>query len=211
MSGRAARNIILWVVIGAIIILGVIVLLSALGETKRGEPMIENPGTLIGGVITGLGGLMTLLLPLLLKVEKTQEAVKEQVENSHKKPDGSPINLRDDLDTKPSQDYLDEVVDGLKDHVEEHLSRVTDTLTRAIQSLDRRIEGSASDIRGMRRDIGRANDNIRENTAQIQEVSKTVSGVVKTVNSLDTHLGDKVNDLSDRIDSYHPPQEESHG
>lgn len=209
MSGRAARNTVLWVVVGAIIILGIVVLLSALGETKRGEPMIENPGTLIGGVITGLGGLMTLLLPLLLKVEKTQEAVKEQVQNDHKRADGTPINLRDDLDSKPSEAYLDKAINSVKEHVEEQLNMVSSALSGAIGSLDKRIEGSASDIRGLRRDIGRISDATSDNTEKIQEVSKAVTGATRTVNNLDTHLSRKVNDLSARIDSYHPPEEQS--
>lgn len=177
-KNRTARNTVLWTAAVALFAVGLIVFVSATGETKKGEALIENPGALIGIVFSSLATLMGILLPLLLRAEKSMDMVKENVQNDHKKSDGSPLYLRDDLD-------------GKHDVILEKLGSLADGVAIAI----RLSEGNAADIRGMRRDVGRVRDDLAENTRETSRVARVVTGLVRTVD-----------DVKARVDTHHPEE-----
>lgn len=192
---RTARNTGLWVATGGVVFIGALVIVSAWGETSKGETLIENPGTLLGIAITALGGILVAILPAALRLERNSEEVKEQVQNAHKNPDGTPLNLRDDLDDKHTE--LLEQIMSVKSSVGLAL-----TLTQA----------NASDVRGMRRDMGRIQDrmetmstDLRKNTDETTRVGKIATGLVRTVGTLEG----EVQDVRATIVKYHP-DEESH-
>lgn len=185
---RTARNTGLWIATGGVLFIGALVLVSAWGETPKGEALIENPGTLLGIAITALGGILVAILPAALRLERNSEEVKEQVQNAHKKPDGTPLNLRDDLDDKHGE--------------------VLTQIRNVRQAVDLALEltqANASDVRGMRRDMGRVQDSIttissdlRENSAETARIRKITTGLQRTVGTLES-----------RIDLHHP-EGESH-
>lgn len=54
-------------------------------------------GSIITAIIGTVGGVMVTMLN---RASNRQKQVLEHVQNSHKNPDGTPLNLRDDLDEK---------------------------------------------------------------------------------------------------------------
>jgi hypothetical protein len=140
--------------------MGAIVILGALNDAD-GQPLLENPGALIGTLITTVGVMFSALLGLIVKSEKTSDetnkdtkAIRDQLENAHVEDPSKVSNIRDDLDTKASKDDLRDVHISIEQLVRDSIEDMGSTLLIAITSLDRRIEGSASDIRGVRKDIG---------------------------------------------------------
>lgn len=164
---KSVRNAVLWTVAGAFALLGIIVFVAATGQTEKGEAIIENPGALFGIVITSLSSIMAILLPILLRAEKNTEIAKEQLQNEHKNADGTPLNIRDDLDDK-----------------HEVILTKLESLQGGVNMAIRLSEGNASDIRGMRRDVGRVQDTISENTREIARVSHLATGLINTVDAL---------------------------
>ena len=180
---RGGRNAILWTIAGGIILLGLIVIVSAYGETPRGTAIIENPAVLMGGVVTMIGAVLTSVLPIILRAEKNQEVVVEQLQNDHRHSDGSPFLMRDDMDKK-HEDVL------------EQIAGIQAKLNLAVE-LSR---GTAVDVRDMRREVGNLHqsgvDNARETRAATQvasDAAHAVSGLVRTVEALQA-----------RVDRYHP-------
>lgn len=175
------RNSILWGVIGVIILMGTFVLLGALNDAD-GQPLVENPGALIGTLITTVGVMFSALLALVVRSEKTSDsmnkdtkAIRDQLENAHVEDPGKVSNIRDDLDTKASKEDLRDVHISIEQLVRDSIDDMGSTLLVAIASLDRRIEGSASDIRGVRKDVGA----IRKKQDGLTERLDGVEGVVK--------------------------------
>lgn len=199
MRKRAIRNAALWTVVVMFLLIGIIVFVSATGQTPKGESIIENPGALIGTVITGVGGLMAIILPAILKVEKNSEELKEQVKNDHKKADGTPLLLRDDLDDKH------DVVLARLDSIDARFNLIGDNVENIEEGVRLAIQlgqANASDVRGMRRDMGRLTDDIRENTRETSEIRKLATGVIRTVSTLE---GEVVG-VKNAIVKYHPEE-----
>jgi len=192
---RTVRNATLWTLAGSFALIGVIIVVSAWGQTPRGESIIENPGALIGGVIAGLGTLMGVIMPAVLRAERNSEELKEQVKNDHKKEDGTPLLLRDDLDDKHEQ-------------VLHQIALVTHTLKTVEGGLALAIElsrANAADVRGIRHDIGRLNDDVRENTRETRTVSRVATGLVQTVGTLEGEVAK----VKATIDKHHPKESNS--
>ena len=62
-----------------------------------GNPLIETPGAVIIGLLATVGSLGSAAIA---KLGPAVSAIKENVQNDHKKADGTPLFLRDDLDDK---------------------------------------------------------------------------------------------------------------
>lgn len=189
---RTGRNTVLWTVATGIGLIGVIIFSSAVLQNSKGDPLFEKPDTLIGIVITALGGLMAVLLPALLRFERNSEELKEQVKNDHKKPDGTPLLLRDDLDDK--HDVILARLDSLQDKVD-----ISVGLSQA----------NASDVRGIRKDMGRLHDdlsrmrtNLEASTTETTRVGRLTSGLIKTVSTLEG----EVTQVKATIVKHHPEE-----
>lgn len=65
--------------------------------------------TVAAAAITALGAVIvaavSILAPLLTKLIGRVKDVQAQVANDHKNPDGTPLNLRDDLDEKHTENH----------------------------------------------------------------------------------------------------------
>lgn len=92
-----------------------------------------------------LGGIV---LPLLIKARNAAAAANEQVSNNHVKPDGTPINLREEQDERHAENatVLTEIRRDVKSIVQTlavhgyRLDRHHDEIERLEQTLDRRPE-----------------------------------------------------------------------
>lgn len=160
-SRRRARNVLLWVGIGLIVLIGSIVLISALVETRSGEPVIENPGVLIGSVITATGGVLCVILPLLLRAESNSEAVRKEVEPvgpGHPPEDGT---LRDEMTAG-----FERVDRGLRHAIDLGMN-------------------TAADLRGIRRDIGRNTDLVISTASRVGKLERRTDAIERRVDSLD--------------------------
>ncbi|WP_417555580.1 hypothetical protein [Microbacterium sp.] len=72
-----------------------------------GNSLLADPGAVLLGLFALVG---TLGSALIAKLAPSLKVIEENVQNDHKKPDGSPLNMRDDLDEKH-----DVVIDTLRD------------------------------------------------------------------------------------------------
>lgn len=179
------RNAIVWSLLVVIILAGAIVFLGALNDMD-GQPLIENPGALIGSMFTSLGLVATAVFTIVTKTEKTSEIIREnsqvareQLENSHAMDPEKLSNIRDDLDTKASKEDLFAMQEYIMRALGDGLERIYDSVT----SLDRRIEGSASDIRGMRKDVGTLNRKHDELDKRMDKIATATGSIKKVVKS----------------------------
>lgn len=142
--------------IGAVVtVLIVATLVAAFVVRPDGTAVVDNPATIIVAIITGLGGLSIALAPLFVRLLSSSEAVKQNVQNDHKKADGTPLLLRDDMDEKH----------------DEQLSFQTETRRMMMETMSdvrQAVNGVASDIRGLRKDVGRIDDRQGENRKDIE-------------------------------------------
>lgn len=96
----------IWTVVSVALVLLSILLLST-AKNPDGSHWLES--STVASTLATLGLIAAAVLPTVLGTRKDAAEVREQVQNSHMKPDGSPLNLRDDLDDKH-----DILVSGLK-------------------------------------------------------------------------------------------------
>lgn len=174
-----------WVIIGAIFIIGLIVFLGAIKDAE-GVPLIDNPGLVTAAAITAIGGLAAVVLPILLKAESAAEVsrrsstdvadvvstIRDNVQNSHRKPDGSPLHMRDDMDDKHSA-----------------LMQRLDTMSDSIALATRLTESAASDIRGVRRDIGNLSQSVQGIQHRVQTVERNQDRMVERLHDVDGRGG----------------------
>ncbi|MET3449804.1 hypothetical protein [Curtobacterium sp. 1544] len=99
-------------------------------------------------VFVALCGLGGIVLPLLIKARNEARAANEQVSNNHVRPDGTPINLREEQDERheANSTVLTEIRKDVKSVLETlavhgyRLDRHHDDIERIEQTLDRRPE-----------------------------------------------------------------------
>jgi hypothetical protein len=161
---RIARNIVLWVVAISVVLMGIVIVLGAAIYPKVGEPLIESPEALLGTIVTAVGGLLVVLLPMLLRSEQNSEVIRNEVKNSHS------TNLRDDLD-----DNHTSIVEALKEILLKQ--SMSDT---SIERLHELAGGTRSDVRGLRRDIGRLADGYAELGSRVLKVEQKHEEVLRT-------------------------------
>ncbi|MGN7861441.1 hypothetical protein ACTJI8_12745 [Microbacterium sp. 22303] len=91
-----------WVAAAALGVLIVCVGVIVAGAMNDGDgsPLVENPGAVLVGFFALVSGLGSALIGKLSGPLSDIGDVKENVQNDHTKPDGTPLNLRDDLDEK---------------------------------------------------------------------------------------------------------------
>lgn len=186
------------IVAGVVAILGIIVVASAKMSLPNGEPLFSDPGTLIGTVITALGGTAAAALGVMKsfdkrteRVEKDTAIIKENVQNSHN------TGLRDNLDTNHAevlhaQALQSERIDGLEELMKTGMSDIREAV-RHMTSLHR---DSASDVRGIRRDIGRNTDTTMETARRVTLIELEVA----QVKSRQSAALRQITELSDNFD-----------
>lgn len=156
-TAKKARNTGIIITLVTFGLIGVIILISSIQAAAGGLPILENPGALIGGAISSLTILLGAVLPLLLRVERTGEAVHEHVANSHTKEDGTPLYLRDDIDNlrrEMRQGFLD-VKSGIAHAIELSMA-------------------NATDIRGIRRDVAEGRADRKELRDRVDDLEDTI-------------------------------------
>lgn len=87
----------LWTAVSVVVAILGILLLSTI-DNADGTPWLES--STIAQTISLLAVVAAAVLPSVLGTRKDAAEVREQVQNAHVKADGTPLNLRDDLDDK---------------------------------------------------------------------------------------------------------------
>lgn len=93
---RAGRG--WWIVaagLGIVVLFCVGIIWAGAMNDGDGNPLIENPGTVLVGLFSLIGGLGAALIA---KVTPPLKVITDNVQNDHKDEDGKPILLRDDQD-----------------------------------------------------------------------------------------------------------------
>jgi ABC-type nickel/cobalt efflux system permease component RcnA len=125
-------------------VLGVL-LLSTI-DNPDGTPWLES--SIVAQTLAMLGVIVAALVPSIISTRKDTAEVREQVQNAHKTADGSPLNLRDDLDEKH------------------------DTVVEAIKHLTRLVEGVIEDERDGRDNLKALSRRVDANSKAIREVNR---------------------------------------
>lgn len=177
-TGRRVRNIALWVAAGAVVVAGAIIFLASLNKSS-GDPVLENPGTLIGTLIVTVGGMFSLILGVVLKTQSDTTTVKDHVQNAHVNANGTPLILRDDLDQK--HDRVESRMDGMETLMREGFSDLKDQVGHAIQL----AMGTAVDMRGVRTDMSHVNTQVAENSRRLSTVERRQDDGLRRLDSLE--------------------------
>lgn len=179
---RLVRTTIFWIIAGLAIIIGLILLLSSVVRNTDGDLVLDNIGGLLGAVFSSFGVLMVGVIPIMLKMLSNSEDVKSNVQNDHRKPDGTPLPMRDDMDDKHNE-ALNRMDRGFEQQ-NEQIQHVVDL-----------VMATQSDTRGIRKDIARLTANQDRNTADIAVLVRT------------SDRADRIHeDLNKRIDSLSAPE-----
>jgi hypothetical protein len=109
-----------------------------------------------GSILTAIvGATGVIIVAMLNRTRQHAKVAADQTANSHKNPDGTPLNLRDDLDEK---------FEGLAD---------------LVKGLGLDIGGMKSDIRGIRKDASddrnNANEAIATERSRIRKLEDTLT------------------------------------
>lgn len=177
-TGRRVRNIALWVAAGAVVVAGAIIFLASLNKSS-GDPVLENPGTLIGTLIVTVGGMFSLILGVVLKAQSDTTTIKDHVQNAHVNADGTPLILRDDLDQK--HDRMESRMDGIETLMREGFSDLKDQVGHAIQL----AMGTSVDMRGVRMDVSHVNTQVAENSRRLSTVERRQDDGLRRLDSLE--------------------------
>lgn len=89
-----------WAVAGIFLVVALCclgVIWAGAAHDGDGNPLIDSPGAVLVGLLATVG---TLGSAAIAKLGPAVSAIKENVQNDHKNPDGTPLYLRDDLDGK---------------------------------------------------------------------------------------------------------------
>lgn len=153
---RRGRNAIIWTILGMAALIGIVTLISALGEDPAGDPLIASLDVLIGTLMTSFAGILMVLLPIALRFEAKSNrikadtaSIKQEVKNSH------PDNLRDDMDDKHAEVVL-------------MIQRTNKAIGHAIEL----TMGTKKDIRGIRRDVGRVQDHLEDTDRKLRSIDE---------------------------------------
>jgi hypothetical protein len=159
----------LWTALAVgVAILGIL-LLSTI-DTPDGEPWLES--STIAQTLSLLAVVGAAVLPSVLGTRKDAAEVREQVQNAHMKPDGTPLNLRDDLDdkhnlTSGALKHLTALVEGVID--DQRNDREDRRSDRAdIRALTKRVDTVTSHVGELRKTLGTA-------TSEIHVIADTLS------------------------------------
>ena len=83
--------------LGIVVLFCVGIIWAGAMKDGDGNPFIENTTAVLVGLFSLIGGLGSALIA---KLTPPLKVITENVQNDHVKPDGTPLNLRDDLDDK---------------------------------------------------------------------------------------------------------------
>ncbi|MFD4957156.1 hypothetical protein [Microbacterium sp. NPDC058389] len=128
---------VVWVVLSAALLLVGLVALGYLNAAD-GTPLVDSPATIIGPGLLMLGGVLSAVLPPMLRTQKDVAETREHVANSHVDDQGNPIIMRDEMDARHRESMA--AIAEMRRHV------------------DSRFDAQGADIRGVRRDVGRLTD-----------------------------------------------------
>lgn len=143
------RRLILGVVVGLALMLAVVSVLLIVLSTVRdedGKLLIDNTAGLIGAALSASSIPAVLLGVAVTNVSHQNRSILRNVQNDHRKPDGTPLGMRDDNDQKH------------------------DELVTMVRGLSRDLHDVRDDIKGLRRDVGRLTDVQQEHTRQITDI-----------------------------------------
>ncbi len=163
-----------------IFLVGLVMFGSAVLTKPNGEPLFQDPGEVVGGVVTLAGTLGVAILTFVKdldrrsrRLEQDTAIVKENVQNSHD------TGLRDNID-----DNHREVIQQQEAILQTQASQgqMMTGITEALRTLTVRFDGmadkldivqeygvgAAKDIRGVRVDVGRLNDTANETSRATQ-------------------------------------------
>ncbi|TDW64752.1 hypothetical protein EDF51_11122 [Curtobacterium sp. PhB25] len=121
------------------------------GAPNPAEVSNDHFAVIVGGIVAVLVALCTLagiVIPLLIRARNEAAAANEQVSNNHVKPDGTPINLREEQDERHGENasVLGEIRTDVKSIIQTlavhgfRLDRHHDQIEDIERTLDRRPE-----------------------------------------------------------------------
>ena len=163
-----------------IFLVGLVMFGSAALTKPNGEPLFQDPGEVIGGVVTLAGTLGVAILTFVKdldrrsrRLEQDTAIVKENVQNSHD------TGLRDNLDDNHREVIQQQEAilqtQATQGHVMTGINEALRTLTVRLDGMADKIDivqehgvGAAKDIRGLRVDVGRLNDAVNETSRSTQ-------------------------------------------
>lgn len=166
-------------ILGFVLLVCIGIVFSGVLHDTDGSPLVDNPGAVLLGFFSLVGVLGSSAIAKLAPVLSN---IKENIQNGHRKLDGTPLYLRDDLDEKHV------AVGNRLTAVESHLDELTLQLGEAVDRVDHALSANRktgddvtqlredvqagrtetgevrADVRGLRKDLGWIRDFITKGT-----------------------------------------------